>query len=109
MYDYAALVVSVFDGDTIRADIDLGLGVWKRHEPLRLFGINAPELRGETMAAGKAARDALRSRILEKYVRVRTIKDRTEKYGRYLAVITDDLGEVNQWLVESGHAVRYSP
>lgn len=114
MYEYSALIVSVYDGDTIKANIDLGLGVSVLNETLRLYGINTPELRNPTMVEGLLARDALRSRVLNKYVRVQTIKNKsppireiTEKYGRYLAVVSDDLGNVNDWLIESGHAVRY--
>ena len=28
LYHYKATVVSVYDGDTIRADIDLGMNIW---------------------------------------------------------------------------------
>ena len=33
---YSAKVVRVYDGDTLFADIDLGMRVWLRNEPLRL-------------------------------------------------------------------------
>ena len=28
MYEYKAVIVSVYDGDTVTADIDLGFEVW---------------------------------------------------------------------------------
>ncbi len=46
LYHYRAVVVSVYDGDTCTVDIDLGLNTWVRGEKLRLYRINAPELRG---------------------------------------------------------------
>ena len=46
LYYYRARVKSVYDGDTCTVDIDLGLRVWLKGEKLRLYGINASELRG---------------------------------------------------------------
>ena len=100
-------MTEVYDGDTITADIDLGFKVWRRDEKLRLFGIDAPEVRGETRPAGLQARDALRSRILNRDVIVCTIKDKTGKYGRYLAEVFLDGENINAWLVAEGHAIPY--
>ncbi len=108
MYEYQARIISVYDGDTVNADIDLGLET-HRLIKIRLYGINAPEMTGDTRMAGLMARDILRARILDKVVVMRTIKDRTEKYGRYLGIISDDNGVVNDWMVSSGHAVVYLP
>ncbi len=108
MYEYQARIISVYDGDTVNAEIDLGLET-HRLIKIRLYGINAPEMVGETRMAGLTARDALRARILDKTVIIHTIKDRTEKYGRYLGEIIDGGGNVNNWMVDSGHAVTYLP
>ncbi|MDA8870597.1 thermonuclease family protein [Rhizobiaceae bacterium] len=110
LYEYKAEVVSAYDGDTIRANVDLGFNTWRMNEPFRLHGIDTPELRGVddvTKARGLAARDALRKRIVGKEVRLCSIKDETGKYGRYLAVIWDDDGNVNEWLMSEGFAVPY--
>lgn len=112
MYEYKADVVSVYDGDTIRVSIDLGLSTWRNNETLRLFGINTPELRGNTREAGLIARDALATKVLGQQVIINTVKDRKEKWGRYLATITLDDGTglvINDWMIEQGHAVRYVP
>ncbi len=82
LYKYKAVVVRVVDGDTVRADIDLGFNTWRRNEPLRLYGIDAPEPKGETSDAGKAATAALASRIEGKELVICTIKDRTGKFGQ---------------------------
>lgn len=110
LYRYRAYVISVYDGDTCRVNIDLGFHTWVMNERVRLARINAPELRGETRAAGLAARDHLRSLILDKPVIIETIKDKKGKYGRYLAEIwiendSGDLCNVNDSMVVSGHAV----
>lgn len=109
LYYYRAQIVSVYDGDTCRADIDLGLGIWVRNEKLRLLRINAPELRGEEKIAGKASRDFLREQILGKEVFIQSHKDKRGKYGRYLAEIwLEEAGSwvnINDRLVEAGHAI----
>ncbi len=114
MYEYYADIVSVYDGDTVTAEVDLGFKI-KVTEKLRLAGINAPEMRGPEKEAGKVSRDALREKILGKRVRVFTNKDKKGKYGRYIATITiadtpSGMGivheDVNKWMVENGYAVE---
>lgn len=110
LYQYKAVITEVYDGDTVTADIDLGFNTWRRDEGLRLAGVNTPELRGVpdgVKARGLAARDALAARILGKELIICTIKDRQEKYGRYLVNIWDGDELVNDWLIEAGHAVAY--
>jgi endonuclease YncB( thermonuclease family) len=85
-------VIDVYDGDTVTVDLDLGFHVWKRGEKIRLAHIDAPELRGESQAEGKAAGDFLRDLVLNKNVIIQTIKspsgsDKQEKYGRYLGIM----------------------
>jgi micrococcal nuclease len=114
LYHYRAQVVSVYDGDTIRADLNLGLGIVKKNQPLRLFGINTPEVRGANKAAGYAARDYLRAMLRGRELVVETIRDKKGKYGRYLANLWVKGSGVwcpeNVWcnanlhLVEAGHA-----
>lgn len=103
MYEYAVKVVSVHDGDTVHAEVDLGFDLRIR-ATLRLKGIDAPEL---NTAEGKRARDYLREEG-PKVVKMKTYKDRKEKYGRYLATLYDAEGEdLNQRMIDTGHAVAY--
>ena len=44
MYEYKAQVVSVYDGETLTVDIDLGFEVWLRKQKIRLAGIDTPEI-----------------------------------------------------------------
>ncbi len=111
LFHYRARVTSVSDGDTCTVDIDLGLGVWVRGEKLRLHRSNAPELTGKAKPAGLRARDQLKSLIGDRDVLLQTIKDRREKYGRYLAEIRLEQNDsaplnVSDALVAAGHA-RY--
>lgn len=122
-YVYNARVVKVLDGDTIKvslrlrssraAERDLGCHVFFEdgwvciHESLRLMGINANE---HNTPAGKIATGWLRDQVkIGDVVRVETIKDRTEKYGRFLAYVTrvGDVDTMNDRLVQAGHAVYW--
>lgn len=85
-YLYKAIICDVYDGDTVTAEIDLGFDI-KMKRKLRLMGINAPEVRGKERELGLKSRDRLRELVLDKQVVVQTVKDKTGKYGRYLAFI----------------------
>lgn len=107
-YNYSAQVVSVYDGDTITAEIDLGFKI-KTEQKLRLYGINTPELTKDERPEGLKARDYLRGRILHKRIFIKTVKDKTGKYGRYIVVIYlqegDGYTNINRELVEYGYAI----
>ena len=127
MFTYAAKLIDVIDGDTVDLLIDLGFGVHVK-ERCRLYGIDAPEMPTD---AGKAAKIYLETLIGaatgELFVATRKItrkpKEKTDKYGRYLAVLYDggnadmDLdgdqneviihqmfGSINYRMVAGGHA-----
>lgn len=105
MYEYSASVVKVVDGDTIWLDIDLGFEVRQRHS-VRLADINAPE---HGTPEGDAATAWLIARLTNiNKVLITTIKDRREKYGRYLVVLWIGTTNVNEEMVAAGHAVHYS-
>ena len=99
-YCYKAQVVSVYDGDTITAVVDLGFNV-KMKIKVRLAGINAPEIRGTQRQEGLKTRDFLRSLILDKEIILKTQKDKKGKYGRYIGVIYFEDKNVNDLLVEN--------
>ena len=91
MFTYQAKLIEVIDGDTVDLLIDLGFGVHVR-ERCRLYGIDAPEMPTE---AGRNAKAYLESLIGEAtgelFVATRKMtrkpKEKTDKYGRYLAVL----------------------
>lgn len=110
-YHYTALVTGVYDGDSITVDIDLGLGVWLKAQKVRLYGINTPELRGDDREAGLVARDYARAAILDKEVFLKTYKDKTGKYGRWLGSVYYETEKgwkhLNDDLVKLGLAKEY--
>ena len=110
LYTYRAIVISVYDGDTCTVDIDLGLHTWVRNEKIRLYGINAPEIRGKERPKGLKSRDFLREQILGKEITIETIKDKKGKYGRYIGTIwlKNEKGKeinISDLLVKKGFAV----
>lgn len=89
LYEYRVVVLSVHDGDTLRADFDLGRYVHNVDTDCRLAGVDAPELKARQSdpdGLGEQARAAVRSWLATHpgpYT-ARTVKDTTEKYGRFL-------------------------
>lgn len=102
LYFYKATVDRIVDADTLDLSIDAGFHVWVKTR-VRLYGINAPEIRGADRLKGLAATEALRALIDGKELIVRTYKAH-EKFGRWLCVLWVGDLEVNRWLVEHGYA-----
>tara|TARA_A100001015_G_scaffold147172_1_gene163154 strand:- start:2365 stop:2688 length:324 start_codon:yes stop_codon:yes gene_type:complete len=107
MYEYRAFVRKVYDGDTVTVDIDLGFDVVLKNQKIRLVRINAPEVRGKERPEGLKSRDALRAKIGNRWIKIKTQKDKKGKYGRWLGEIwLEDLC-VNDWLISEGLASVY--
>lgn len=109
LYHYNAKVTDVYDGDTITVNIDLGLKTWVMSEKIRLYRINAPELRGDERKEGLKSRNFLRRHILDKDIILQTIKDKKGKYGRYLGEIIlvgedETQTNINDLMVTKGYA-----
>jgi endonuclease YncB( thermonuclease family) len=92
------VVTRVSDGDTlwVRPNSEA-----KSRKPIkvRLLGIDAPE---RCQAGGRAATDALNSRVLHRAVVVRTVGH--DSYGRLLGEVSLDGEDLGAWLVRDGHA-----
>jgi len=112
MYEYKATVVDVYDGDTIKVDIDLGFGVVLSRQTIRLTDINTPEVKGVSKTAGISVREWVKERILGKEIVLHTKKDSKGKYGRWLGVViyVDESSgtNLNEELVRTGRAERMS-
>tara|TARA_R110000765_G_scaffold341540_1_gene431634 strand:+ start:2738 stop:3043 length:306 start_codon:yes stop_codon:yes gene_type:complete len=94
MYEYRAKVVRVVDGDTVDFLVDLGFRISFKIRT-RLIGVNTPE-RGKTDF--KKATAMLENLMLSKsdedgYNIIKTNKDKTGKYGRWL-VTMDNINSV---------------
>jgi micrococcal nuclease len=95
IYIYKAELIRVVDGDTVDLIIDLGFDT-SRKERFRLYGIDAPEM---NTAEGKEAKAWLWEALQPlEVIYVQTIqletKAKRDKYGRFLAVLYGDLGDL---------------
>lgn len=110
MYEYKAVVLNVIDGDTIDVELDLGFDTY-RNERIRLAFINTPEIRTkdeEEKRKGLLAKTRVLNLILGKTITLKTIKDKTEKYGRYLGIVILESGmSLNDILVNENLAVHF--
>ncbi len=90
MYEYKGTVVKITDGDTVHMMVDFGFGSYRKII-MRFKGIDTPEIYRPSCQAelehGREAKQFLVDRILNKEVTFVSYKDRTGKYGRYLADI----------------------
>ena len=106
-------VVRVADGDTIRVQAHLGLGIEARAEPCRLLGIQAPELQGDDKLLGQEARRVLSSLVLERTVYIHAPGEQRDRYGRWLIWLwlpeRDRLRSINTEMVHTGHAWQWWP
>lgn len=112
-YIYWVRIESVYDGDTATLDFDLGRRIWILGEKVRLYGINAPEVTGKEKPKGLLAKAHLISLIKKHdldndgFIRVRSYKDLSGKFGRFLVVfIGDDDININMQMIKDGHAVE---
>jgi len=102
-------VIKVYDGDTITIASKLPFPDSPIYKfPVRLLGIDCPEIKGSTETEkklAKTARDALSTRINGKIVLLKNVS--TEKYGRLLADVYIDGENMNQWMLANNYAVKY--
>lgn len=104
LYYYPGTVVNVVDADTLDVDIYLGLNITK-HERIRLWGIDAWEVRGEEREKGLAAKAYVEEWLFNGNPEIR-VKTRGErgKYGRLIADIVECGQLLSEHLVLNGHA-----
>ena len=113
MYEYRATLARVIDGDTYDLVIDLGLRVHTTAR-VRLRGVDTPETHGVPKGSaewtrGRAATTFVREWFAEhgpQFV-IRTFRDRTGKFGRWLVEVEDVDADVrlSEALLAAGHAV----
>lgn len=110
-YIYKAIVKSVLDGDTVKVDVDLGFGIWLKDQNVRLIKINAPEIKGDSKSLGIKSKERLSEILLNKEIKLETSKDKKEKYGRWLGLITININNedvcINDLMVSEGYANLY--
>lgn len=104
-------VVSVYDGDTLRVDIDNPHwpAIVRVNMPVRINNIDTPEIRGECeqeKAMALKARDALRA-LLESAQSVHLENLKRGKYFRFVADVYADQVNIAEYLTKQGLAKPY--
>jgi endonuclease YncB( thermonuclease family) len=99
-----ATVLEVHDGDTLKVNADLGWHITLINQPVRLAGVDAPELATD---AGKAAA-AFTAALAPPGTMVTLVSHSLDKYGRVLGTITlPDGQDLSAALIAAGHGVDY--
>ena len=102
-------VVKVYDGDTITVASRLAIRNSPIYRfPVRLLGIDSPEIKGSTeneKKLAKQSRDALHELLFDKHVILKNVT--TEKYGRLLANVYINDIHVNKWMLDNKYAIEY--
>lgn len=125
LWKYRAEWLNVVDGDTIDVRTDKGFDDDGQKMRLRLLGIDTPERKGDTRAAGDVAKQFTldwlsahadnRNRVFIRTVRSIHDVDKDDSFGRYLATVYnlvdgDTCGDhcLNAALLDSGNAIPYT-
>lgn len=119
MYEYTATILNIVDGDTIDLEVNLGFDIQKKLR-IRLARINAPEMHGLLKDSAEYQKGLASKKFVEDFskqtnskVRIVTLKDKAEKYGRYLAEVFAVEGafkdkNLNNEMLTFGFAVLYN-
>ena len=103
-------VISVYDGDTFRVDIDSMPPIVGKNIPIRLNGIDTPEIRGKCEYEKDLALKA-RDFVRNKLANAKEIKLTKLQRGKYFRVVADvmiDGVSLEQELLENKLAYKYT-
>jgi endonuclease YncB( thermonuclease family) len=103
---YNAKIVSVYDGDTVKAVFEFNNKLYKFS--IRMNGYDSPELRTKNLhekANAQKAKHQLQHKILNKIVTLKCGK--FDKYGRILGDIYYNNKHINSWMIENGYGYPY--
>jgi micrococcal nuclease len=108
MFDYQVKINRVVDGDTVDVTVDLGFSIYHKAR-VRLMGIDTPESRTRNLAEkalGLASKARLKELLRGQKVRLECTKEKG-KFGRILGSLWIDDRNINDQLIEEGHARPY--
>ena len=103
-------VISVYDGDTFRVDIDSLPPIVGKNIPIRLNGIDTPEIRGKCQYEKDLALKA-RDFVRNKLANAKEIKLTKLQRGKYFRVVADvyvDGVSLEQELLDNELAYKYT-
>ena len=103
-------VISVYDGDTFRVDIDSLPPIVGKNIPIRLNGVDTPEIQGKCQYEKDLALKA-RNFVRSKLANAKVIKLTNLQRGKYFRVVADvmiDGDSLEQELLENKLAYKYT-
>ena len=103
-------VISVYDGDTFRVDIDSLPPIVGKNIPIRLNGLDTPEIQGKCQHERDLALKA-RDFVRNKLANAKEIKLTKIQRGKYFRVVADvmiDGVSLEQELLENKLAYKYT-
>lgn len=102
-------IVSVYDGDTFRCNINDWPEVFGKNISVRIDRVDTPEIRGKCPEEKKLAKKG--RKLLKKFFReakeIRLSEIRRCKYFRLIADVSVDDKDVTKMLIDAGVAVQY--
>ena len=102
-------VISIYDADTFRVNIKDWPDVIGSMVPIRVLGIDAPEIKGKCQAEKDKAREAKQFTV-EALRTAKVIELRNIKRGKYFRILADvfvDGKNLSASLMKAGHARAY--
>lgn len=113
-YNYKCKVAYVYDGDSIKVNMDKGHGDWKQDWMLRLAGINTEEINSsdpvkrEKALEAKAYLETLVKPGQEIYAKSVKVDKFSNRYDCYVYLTPDGLGKsLSQMMMDAGMAKPY--
>ncbi|WP_246072252.1 thermonuclease family protein [Catenovulum sediminis] len=102
-------VTSIYDGDTFRVDIDSWPDVIGKRVPIRVNGVDTPEIRGKCENEKQLARKAKQFTVnqLRSAQKIELKNIRRGKYFRIVADVYVDSVNISELLISNNLAVRY--
>ena len=103
-------VISVYDGDTFRVDIDSLPPIVGKNIPIRLNGVDTPEIQGKCQYEKDLALKA-RNFVRSKLANAKVIKLTNLQRGKYFRVVADvmiDGDSLERELLENELAYKYT-
>ena len=103
-------VISVYDGDTFRVDIDSLAPIVGKNIPIRLNGVDTPEIQGKCQYEKDLAikaRDFVRNKLADAK-EIKLTKLQRGKYFRVVADVMIDGVSLEQELLDNALAYKYT-
>ena len=101
-------LASVYDGDTFRVHLSCKYGVFCKTMPIRVRGVDCPEIKGgsaETKALAKQAKAFTKNFLKSGKILLRNCG--RDKYFRLLCDVKVNGQSLGEELIKAGHAIPY--